>query len=128
MGNVAWKLPPSEAELLEGAKTAKLREINAAYQSEMQTILATYPDAETLTWDKQEREARAWQADSAVATPYIDALVTGRGMGKAELVQRIIDKADAWISISGQATGKRQAIEDAVNDAQNQADLDAITW
>ena len=54
---------------------------------------------------KQEKEARAWQADNAAATPYIDALLVERPLSKYELVARIIGKADAFTWASGMATG-----------------------
>lgn len=116
--------PPTLAE----AQAAKLRQVNRAYETEMAAILTDYPQAETLTWDKQEREARAWQADNTAPTPYIDAIAASRGMDKAELVSRIITKADAWVTLSGNATGKRQRLEDAIAAATDVASVEAITW
>lgn len=115
-------------EALERAKSDAMQRINVGYEAEMGAILNSYPQAETLTWDKQEREARAWQADNTVATPYIDALAAGRSMDKAELVSRIIAKADAWVSLSGAATGKRQALEDSVTAATTIEEANAIQW
>lgn len=116
------------AEALERAKSEAVRRVNEGYNAEMGAILDEYPQAETLTWDKQEREARAWQADNTLATPYIDTLATARSMDKAELVSRIIAKADAWISLSGAATGKRQALEDAIAEATDIAAVESVTW
>lgn len=135
------------AERLEQAKVRKQREINAAYQAELDAILADYPRAETLTWDKQEREARAWwawhdpdgnnRAGAEPATPYLDALAASRGITLLDLVQRVIAKADAWISASGSATGKRQALEDQVlavtladyaTTAEAIAAVEAVVW
>ena len=106
----------------------KRREINNAYQSELDAILADYPEAETKTWDKQESEARAWAADSTTSTPLIDAIAESRSMAKAELVSRIIAKSDAWISLSGAATGKRQALDDQIAGAQTLEEVEAIAW
>lgn len=127
-----WNTRPytdaERAEALERAKSAAMQRINVGYEAEMGAILNSYPQAETLTWDKQELEARAWQADNTVATPYIDALAAGRSMDKAELVVRIIAKADAWVSLSGAATGKRQALEDSVAKAATIKEANAIQW
>jgi len=127
-----WDTQPytdaERTEALQRAKRAAIQRINVGYEAEMGAILNSYPQAETLTWDKQEREARAWQADNTVATPYIDALAAGRSMDKAELVSRIISKADAWVSLSGAATGKRQALEDSVTAATTIEEANAIQW
>lgn len=128
MGNVTWKNPPTAAELLASAKAKAVQRINDDYQAELNAILRDYPDAETKTWDKQESEARAYQDDSSAATPLIDAIAYARSMVKAELVQRVIAKADAWISLSGAATGKRQALEDAIANAETVEAADAINW
>lgn len=117
-----------KAAMLERAKERALQRVNDGYIAELNAILRDYPDAETKTWDKQESEARAFQADSAAPTPLIDAIATARGMDKAELVQRVISKADAWIALSGQSTGKRQRLEDEISKAKTLETLDAIHW
>jgi len=116
------------AEVLEEQKLAAAKRVNSGYQAELNAILSDYPDAETKTWDKQEAEARAYQADSAAPTPLIDAIATARDMDKAELVQRVIAKADAWIALSGAATGKRQALEDAIAEAETLQVVEGIRW
>lgn len=116
--------PPTLAE----AKARKRREIAAAYSAELAAITDDYPEVERLTWDKQEREARAWTADNAAATPLLDGIAAARGLALSELVARVIDKADAWISASGAATGKRQALEDAIAAAEDVPTVEAIKW
>jgi len=121
---------PPETPIDDLASQA-LSRINSGYQAEMGKILNDYPQAETLTFDKQEREARQWQADNSVATPYIDAMLAERPLEKAELVGRILAKADAFTQASGMATGKRQRLEDDVKAALEDKDrdaLEAITW
>lgn len=127
-----WNTRPytdtERAEALERAKVNKQEEINAAYQTELDAILKQYPDTETKTWDKQEQEARTYLADSSVSTPLLSEIASARGMDKAELVQRVIAKADAWIALSGAATGKRQALEDAIASTESLEAVDAISW
>mgnify|MGYP001157020053 CR=1 FL=1 len=87
--------------------------------------------AETLTFDKQEREARQWQTDNSVTTPYIDAMLAERPLEKAELVGRILAKADAFTMASGMATGKRQRLEDELKAAvavNNQRTIEKLKW
>lgn len=114
-----------EPELPE-LKATKLNEINAAYQQAIATLTPTYPDDERLTFDKQEQEARAWLVDNSFPTPFIDALAAGRQMDKAELVSRIIAKADAFALASGSLTGQRQRYEDMLKDAQDAESVAAI--
>ena len=114
-----------EPELSE-LKAIKLNEINALYQQAIATLTPTYPDDERLTFDKQEQEARAWLADNSTSTPFVDALAAGRQMGKAELVGRIIAKADAFALASGRLTGQRQRYEDLLKDAETIEDVSAI--
>ncbi len=128
MGNVYWIPPKTEAEKLAEAQQAAMRRVNAAYEAELASIRSEYPESEQMTWDKQEREARAFLADSATATPLLDAMATGRGMDKTELATRIIAKADAWMQASGLATGKRQALEDQVKAAETVEAVEAIGW
>jgi predicted house-cleaning NTP pyrophosphatase (Maf/HAM1 superfamily) len=97
----------------------------------MLPIIEGIPAVERESWKKQETEARAYIADSAAPTPLIDALAASRGVDKADLVSRIIVKADLFATISGQLIGKRQALEDAVNALSDKAtadDVAAISW
>lgn len=124
----SWVPPEPAPPTLEEAKAEKVMDINMAYESELSSILDKYPDVETKTWDKQESEARAWLADNSADTPLLDALAQGRQMDMAELVSRVIAKADAWVALSGAATGKRQRLEDEIEAATTVEDVDAIVW
>lgn len=118
--------PEEEAERLKAIKANKLDEINDAYQRAIATLTPTYPDDERLTFDKQEQEARAWLADDSASTPFVDALAAGRQMEKAELVSRIIAKADAFALASGSLTGQRQRYEDMLDVAETADAVAAI--
>lgn len=118
--------PEEEAERLKAIKANKLAEINNAYQQAIATLTPTYPDDERLTFDKQEAEASAWLADNSTPTPFVDALASGRQMEKAELVSRIIAKADAFALASGSLTGQRQRYEDMLDVAETAEAVAAI--
>lgn len=145
--SIQWELASNGAEegdIFDGSGFSKpegpaisdlaslaMARINSDYQAEMNEILRDYPEAETLTWDKQEEEARRWAADSSASTPLLDAIAQGRDMDKDELVSRVLAKADAWIAASGLSTGKRQALEDEINEAIKSEDrekLEVIAW
>lgn len=124
-----FRAPPTMS--IDDLAAQALSRINSGYQAEMGKILNDYPQAETLTFDKQEREARQWQTDHSVATPYIDAMLAERPLDKTELVGRILAKADAFTVASGMATGKRQRLEDEVKamlEAKDRDALEAIDW
>ncbi len=124
---VTEELPPAPYEpTLDELKAAKLAEINAAYDCAVSALVADYPSNELLTFDKQEAEARAWTADQSADTPLVDALALGRGMDKAELVSRILAKADAFAVATGYLTGLRQKYEDRLGLAQSAEDVAAI--
>lgn len=124
---VAVDRPPKTWSILVADK---ITEINAACETAIATITAGYPASEVLSWPKQEAEARSWTANAGAPTPLIDALAAGRGIIMADLVSRIIQKADAFAALSGQMIGKRQNLEDqidslAVDDTES---LNAVTW
>lgn len=104
-------------EVLPAAREKKLSEINAVYEKAIALLTPTYPDSERLTFDKQESEARAYAADAATPTPHLSALAAARGIELAELVRRVIVKADAFAVASGSLTGQRQRIEDQLDAA-----------
>lgn len=129
----AWMLEPvahtpeEEAQRLTDAKSAKLSEINAACQRALESLTPTYPERELTTFDKQESEARAYIADAMAPTPLLSALAAARGIELADLVQRVIAKADAFAAASGAIIGQRQALEDRLDAAQTLEDVQAIT-
>ncbi len=125
-----WSRNPPPLTLAQ-LKLAKRIEINTAFEQSMQQIVGSYPSNEISSWAKQETEARAYVANSSVQTPLIDALAATRGIAKADLVLRIIGKADLFATVSGQLIGHRQALEDALDALPEIAtadDVAAISW
>ncbi|RQW71336.1 hypothetical protein EBB56_09250 [Halomonas sp. YLB-10] len=134
--------PPTDAlgeappEPIADAAMKAIARVNAGYTQAMATILVEYPDAETLSFDKQEREARTWsewQENGGIepATPYLDAMLDERPIGKGELVTRILAKADAFVAAHGAATGRRQRLEDEIGGAlldEDRGKLESISW
>ena len=108
------------------AKALKLAEMNAGCERIMAIVTATYPQAEMLTFDKQEQEARAYTADASASVPLLSALAASRGLALPELVRRVIAKADAFAAVSGAIVGQRQAFEDRLTLAATVADVEAI--
>ena len=120
--------PPLTSNQLRKIVLAK---INEACESGISALQDGYPPGEVLSWSKQETEARAWVVNNDASTPLLDSLSAARSIDKADLVGRIIDKADAFALFSGALIGKRQALEDALNALPADATVEqiaAITW
>lgn len=98
-------LEPDTAAL----KLTALAAINYECESRLRKLRESYPDSEVISWDKQEDEARAG------AGPFIAALAQVRGIALADLIGRIIAKADAYAVISAQIIGQRQVLEAQIN-------------
>lgn len=121
-------VPP--APTLNALKLAKKAEITQAFNLNMSAVVGDTPNHEISSWGKQEAEARAF-ANAATTnnpTPLIDNLATARGIPKALLAGKIIQKADLYSSYSGQLIGKRQGLEDAIDAATTKAAVAAISW
>jgi len=89
-----------------------LQQINSEFKTNINALSDGVPDDERFSWDKQEAEARAYTADTTAATPLIDSLVAARGIDKAYLVSKIIEKADLFSVAVGTLVGERQKQED----------------
>ena len=111
---------------VDRARAIKLEEVNATYNDATSALVATYPQTELMTFDKQEKEARSWDADNAAATPFLDGLALARGIDKAELVRRVIAKSDAFQAAVATLTGLRQRYEDQLSMATTAEEVAAI--
>jgi hypothetical protein len=119
---------PVDMPTLEQTKAAKRAEINTECDAEIGTISATYPETEVLSWDKQEREAYALDADPASYTPLIDGIAASRGITRAELASLIIAKVEQFAAFTGPLIGKRQSLEKAIEAATTVEEVAAIAW
>lgn len=105
--------------------------INAAYEAAVSALTSGYPQNEIASWPKQEAEARAWLADNAKPTPWIDSAAATRGVSKTELVLKIIAQADQLAPLHGALTGKRQMLRDQIDALGPNAtaeQLNAVQW
>lgn len=111
---------------LEELKAAKLAQINEGCQSALATLTPTYPEKELLTFERQEREARALLAGDSSDVVHITAIASGRDIPVEELARKIVAKADAFSLASGLLIGQRQKWEDMLKDAKTKEDVTAI--
>lgn len=104
----------ASAELLPYA----LKDINKEYEDAVRNLTIDTPDSEKQTWLKQENEARAYISDNTTQTPLIDAMCEARNCTKEYMVNKIIEKADAYAVAIGRLTGIRQAKEKLITQGE----------
>lgn len=144
----ATAVPAPEADAAAqraAARTNKLAAINAAAGTALDALAAGYPDREVASWDQQVREAALVAADAtradAPAEGAEDAIPLLRAMATVrpslspdgttadriiELARRIRANAAAWSVAAGAIIGRRQALEDAVTEAETVEAVAAI--
>ncbi|MBD3611115.1 MAG: hypothetical protein HUJ13_01600 [Hydrogenovibrio crunogenus] len=126
-GRPAWvDLPPPSLDDIAKRKSA---DIDGKAQAFIDSAIEPYPEFEKLTFERQEREARDYLANNAVATPTISAIATARSLTVDVIAQRVVDKADAFAALATHIAGQRQAYHDqlaAAVAAQDTAAIEAI--
>jgi hypothetical protein len=115
--------PVTQLTLLE-AKATKLDQIKQAYSAALNIVRADTSEDEIKTWNDQAREAR----NPTLPTPMLDKLALARGITKADLVARIIAKADAYASYVGTQLGTLQKLEDQLALATTVTKVNAVVW
>lgn len=129
--------PKPVARTIEQALYEKLKQINDACAYWLHQLKASTPMDEVLSWGRQEAEARAYLADSSVATPFLSALSQARGIALDVLAARVVEKADLYAVQSACLIGTRQRFEDQAHAAAKVENLteeniiaaiDAVKW
>lgn len=89
-----------------------LSTVNTEYSTNAKSVISGIPDDEVLTFSIQKEEAKAWFKDNSEPTPFIDGMLTKRtDVTKAQLVDKILEKAYNYAYLAGTLTGERQAKE-----------------
>lgn len=105
--------------------------IRDSAQQEINILDNSYPDFEKLTWQDQEREARAYLKDNSELTPTISAIAQARNIDLFDLANKIVNKADDYRSMAAAIIGKRQRIEDEIKKLHAEKNVDSlysISW
>lgn len=95
----------------DAIRETKLDETMKLCEATLNQLTGKYPEAERLSWTKQEAEALAKRADSNAPTPLISKLAAGRGATVEALSTIIRKKAAAFTVGAGIAIGERQRCE-----------------
>lgn len=95
-----------------------LKDINKEYEDAVRNLTIGTPESEKQTWLKQESEAISYLIDNNTNTPLIDAICLSRYYDKTYLVDKIIQKANAYASAIGALVGERQKQEKLILDGE----------
>jgi len=110
-------------EYINLVKPIVIEVINEEFNKAMSLLVKMYPNHERETWPQQKAEAEKYLADSSSDTPLLDSISEIRGIDKTLLANKIMEKAQAYETISGKAIGFRQKAEDLID---NVTDLDSL--
>lgn len=115
---------------LEDAKECKKNRLFLKQKESLNALLGIVASEESASFKVQEEEARAWNIDNTVATPFLDGLFASRGMEetKQELVDKILIKADAYKTAYSTMLGKFQRIIKEVEVATSVEEVTALVW
>ncbi len=113
-----------QAPTLDALKRAKIAELHAFFQSQIDDMKKGYASYEVDTWKTQSDEWVSWNKDATTKTPFVDAMASARGIDRIGLLNRIGVKTLAI----AQMVGTQQSFEDAINACVTKAELDAIVW
>lgn len=83
------------------------------------------------SWERQEKEARAWLEDNTASTPFIDILLASRevaGETKADLITKIVTKAETYALWYAGFLGNIHKVQKALDAAISVDALKAVTW
>lgn len=127
----AWEAVNVPAiDLLKRAKSSKLSEAKELYDAEIKGIGGEFDVTEMTSWGVQEQEARAWVADNNTATPFVDNLLSTREPGetKAELIGKIIAKADGFRAAYPLILGRFHKRNKQVEEATTVEEVNSLTF
>ncbi|MBN6067882.1 hypothetical protein HYE54_03670 [Aggregatibacter actinomycetemcomitans] len=123
----AWTISKkNQTALLQTEKAALILQLAAKTDELKAELLVGYPETEIDSFYRQEKEALAWQADKNAETPMLTKIAEKRGVPFEILVKKVIEKASLFAGAIGDIIGLRQRIEDRINAATEQAELDVI--
>lgn len=124
--------------LIKEKKSTKLNEECLKYIKEQNGDVGNITSAIGNSWYRQEVEAKAYNKDNSALTPYIDQILLGRNNRLAELnkpletkevlINKILQKAEAYNILYGNAIGKLTIILNQLEEAQDLETILALTW
>ena len=122
----------NDTELLTELKVLKLIEINKAYETAILAVQREHiPQTEMLSFETQERESKAYKDSGYTDTslcPFMQSIATARNKDLKTLCDKALEKATLYRQASGMLIGKRQGLQDRIEQIQTKEDLESISW
>lgn len=122
----------SDTELLTELKALKLTEINNAYENAILAVQREYiPQTEMLSFETQERESKSYKDSGytdASLCPFMQSIATTRGVDLKTLCDKALEKATLYRQASGMLIGKRQGLQDRIEQVATKEELENILW
>lgn len=85
------------------------------------------PDAEILSWNDQEKEARAY-LEHKTEPIFLKVIASTRNIPLDLLAQKVVQKADTYRSGLARIIAERQRCEDLIKSAQTEKELEQIEF
>ena len=122
----------NDTELLTELKAIKLLEINNAYETAILSVQREHiPQTEMLSFETQERESKAYKDSGYTDTslcPFMQSIANARNKDLKTLCDKALEKATLYRQASGMLIGKRQGLQDRIEQIQTKEDLESISW
>ena len=122
----------NDTELLKELKAIKLIEINNAYETAILAVQREHiPQTEMLSFETQERESKAYKDSGYTDTslcPFMQSIANARGVDLKALCDKVLEKATLYRQASGMLIGKRQGLQDRIEQVKTKEDLEGISW
>jgi hypothetical protein len=112
-------------------RTNKLNKLKDDMDSEVSKEIGILANGELTSWKTQEEEARAWLENNTVTTVLLDSILESSEIEdetKEDLVNKIIEKADAYNKLYGSLLGKFRRLRKIIESATTVEEIKAITW
>lgn len=118
----------SDMDKADDLKREKLAEAERLLQAKLQA-LSDYPQAESASFETQEREAAAYLADPEIAKteiPTITGIALGSQVELAELANKIVANANSFAPLRGLYLGRHKRVRDLLAAATTLAEVEAV--
>lgn len=107
-------------------KAVLLKVIADRFYTRYKDLMVDASNLEKDTWEEQKREAFAYQIDNNYSTPVIDILSNGRGIGKQDLVDKIISNVTTYNTKLSTLLLEQQLLETRVKECVTLADCHRV--
>ena len=91
----------------------------------LKQVKAGYTDEAVETWDQQRSEADKWTVDNTASVPLLESQAATRGISIAELVEKVLAKANDAAQITGLVLGSVQGAGDQIEAIKAEPELPA---